>query len=195
MRVPLLCSVLAVLSGCGTTDFAAEFAAFARNMPAGGKVFLEFRGGEITRYAASVDPATIPAAARRTADEIVQPGGKTVFPGGEWSVDASGYRFVKLYEDGGSVRTVLVDHTGKVLARSHQVPVADSPEEARAAALSVAGKIERVEVVQRERGSADVFRFGLIDTDGRRWFAVTTATGHIIERGREVNAQIFFTTR
>jgi hypothetical protein len=196
MHTPLVFTVFLALAACQTPDVPAQFAAAVRVMPADGKVILEFRDGRLTRYAASVDPATVPAAARRTADEIVQPGGKSVFVGREWSIEASGYRFVKVYEDGGSFRTVLVDADGKVLARSHQIPVQDCPAMARDAIHALgSGKILRVEVVQRQRGTKDIYRFGLVDDQGRRWFAVVTAAGFLIERGREVDAQISAGTR
>lgn len=191
MRVLLVLTVSAILSACQTPNVPAEFAAAVRNVPGDGSVILEFHDGRMTRYAASMDPARVPPAALRTANEIVQPGGKSVFVGREWSANASGYRFVKAYEDSGSFRTVLVNASGKVLARSHQIPVEDCPAAARDAAAAIADKILRAEVVQRRRGADDLYRFSLVDAENRQWFAVTTATGFVIERGRKVSTQIF----
>jgi len=193
MRTPLAAIALAIsAAGCSTPGFATEFAAAIRELPPGGRVVIEYREGKVRRYAASVDPETIPAAARRTADEFVQPGGTTVATMREWGATGSGFRFVKKYGEQGLLRSVLVNATGDVLERSHQILLETAPAAARASVQSTAvGKIIHVDVIQRELRSADHYRFTVWTSDGLHRYVVCTGEGTIVEQGLQTNATIF----
>ncbi len=193
MRTPLAAIALTILAaGCSTPRFTAEFAAAVRELPPGGRAVVEYRNGKPRRYAASSDPETIPPAARRTAEEFVQPGGTTVSTMREWGASGTGFRFVKKYGEQGLLRSVLVNATGDVLERSHQIPLEAAPGAARASVQStVDGKIVQVDVIQRKLRSTDHYRFTVWPSDGSHRYVVTTAEGTIVEQGQEASATIF----
>lgn len=176
----------AILAGCSTPSAEGAFADALRRAPAGATATVGWRDGEIALYQISLAEENIPAAARRTADQFIQPEGRSIFRGQEWGPAGSGFRFVKEYESPPGRRSVLVTRTGEVLDRSHEIPVADCPAAARATAAAL-GEIRRVEVVQR--GDQEQLRIALTK-DKARWSLVLDLDGNLLRSSRIVDARL-----
>ena len=141
---------------------------------------VEYRDGSVFRYRRAMPLKAIPAAAVRTSDAFVQPGGELLFAGREWGAKIDGFRFDKRF--GSLHRSVLVDATGKVLERSHEISVGAAPPLGSNAA-SVFGAILRVEVIQGRRGTPEQFRFTLRDNEAKTRYVFTSDRGSILHHG------------
>lgn len=185
----LACVWSAVSSGCDTTNLDREFSRAAFASPADQPCHLAFTNGELARYGAPVEHDAIPAAARRTADDFVQPGGTLVWSGREWGPQGSGYRVVKVYGEGDEERrrSILVSADGEVLQRRHEI----APDEGPAADLETLsglglGVVLRLDVVQGRMGSPDQYRYLLLDPRGVRRIVICDGAGGILAQGRIV---------
>lgn len=94
--------------------------------------------------------ASIPAAARRSSEDFVQPGGELLLVAREEGPAGAGFRIRKAYPGLGQ-RSILVDDRGRVLERDHEIGLEDLPLVVRRAAAGTAetgAAIFRVLVVQ-----------------------------------------------
>ena len=183
------------LAGCAGPSFASEFVAAVHTLPPGQVCRLTFLDGEIIRYFAPTLVGEIPADARRTADEYVQPGGKLLYAGREWGPEGIGFRVVKEFDGQAGARptrrSVLVEADGTVLSRSHEIAQEESPAGAlEAVTRENLGTVVRLEVIQGPPEEEDRYAFEVVDDQGRRWTVVCTGDGTVVERGRLVDAEL-----
>ena len=183
------------LTCCAGPRFASEFVAAVHDLPPGQVCRLTFLDGKIVRYFAPTALDDIPADARRTANDYVQPGGRLLYAGREWGPEGVGFRLVKEYDGRAGTRptrrSVLVTADGTVLSRSHEIAQEESPAGAlETVAREKLGAVERQEVIQRAPEEEVRYAFEIVDDQGRRWTVVCTGSGEIRERGRLVDAEL-----
>ena len=141
--------VLLALAACATdarlpADLAARFAEAPAD--ASGRLWLE--GDRIAAAAIAVGPGALPPAVRTTIDAVA-PRGELVFQGREWSSRGEGFRIEKRYRENGNehTRSVLVADDGRVLERSHSVPIAEVPQDVLAVALQRGHQVDEARIV------------------------------------------------
>ena len=140
---------LAALAACATpsrlpTDLAARFAEAPSDAP--GRLWLE--GDRIVAAAIAVGPGALPPEVRTTIDAVA-PRGELLFQGREWSARGEGFRIDKRYRDNGSehARSVLIADDGRVLERSHSVPIGEVPHDLLAVALQRGHQVDEARIV------------------------------------------------
>ena len=187
----------ALTGACAAPHPGLDFAATLASAPAGPACRLVLRDGRIVRCATPIPEEAIPAAALRTSEEYVQPGGQLVFAGREWATDGTdgGYRLIKHYHNGDGAaptrRSVLVAADGTVLERTHEIPPADGPARALEAVRALGiGRPTSLEVVQGRPDTPDRYRYELVDEQDRRFVVVCSAAGDVLERGRLTASEV-----
>ncbi|HEX6810349.1 MAG TPA: hypothetical protein VF384_01885 [Planctomycetota bacterium] len=154
--------------------------------PDGNEARLSVVGNRIVGAAVAITPAAMPKAAR-TMIEAIARDGDLLFSGREWGPRGAGFRVEKRYREG--VLSVLVDADGRVLERSHSVPIADVPQHVLAAALRVGPVIEEARSVSgtsREEYWSVLVR----DRLGRSFVARVGLEGTLIDSVRRVSARV-----
>lgn len=194
MRCPLrlLFASLLACAACSTAGpVPVSLAALLAEAPAGAPARLWLDGNRIVGAAVPVGPGELPADARRTA-EAVQPRGELVFQGREWGPRGFGYRIDKHYagEPGPEhSRSLLVTEDGRVLERSHSVPIPDVPQHVLATAMQVGNHVDEAHIVSgaehEEHWSVQVH-----DRAGRLWAVEVTLDGRLVQSRRSMAARI-----
>ena len=179
-------------ASCGSVhQLPSDFAESVANAPAAAPSRMLVQGGEILEIAVPLTDAALPEAAR-VAIDAVQPAGKTVAVERVWSERGAGFGVTKIYDDGvaGRRRSVVVDATGNVLERSHEIEAGRVPPVVmqRIQALRV-GDIRLVEAVQYRPGD-EHYRFLLQTSDGIRTLAQCRVDSSDLHFGRVIGAEI-----
>jgi len=178
------------LAGCAGTGLPAGFAAAAAEAPEDIPVRLSLTGDAVTGAAAPLGPGGLPPPVRTAAEAIV-PGGTVVFSGREWGAFGDGYRIEKRYrEDGGeSFCSVLMDADGRVLERTHSVPMAKVPPVIARMAMTMGRDLRRCEIVS-DTARETAWRALVGDGLGRTHMVTLDLSGNILASHRLVRAQV-----
>ncbi len=187
--VLLLAPMAASCSGLG--HLPAEFAEIALEAPQAQPLRIALRGGEVHSVSAPLGPGGVPADVRRAAEAIV-PGGTTTRQDREWGPLGSGYRIEKHYpeEASGQWRSVLVDPGGRILERTHSLPMTLVPQAVlMAAAGDLRRDLDRIDVVHNVNGE-EFFRIRARDTIGREYLVVCAVDGTGVRVSRILQAQL-----
>lgn len=179
---------LIFLAGCaspGTPSLAELLAEAETNQQA--RIIVS--GNQVVAFATPVDFRVLPAAARKTC-ETVAPEGTLTFCGVERGPRGEGFRVEKRYlEPTPHERALLVDADGRVLERSHTVPVAQTPQHVLATALRCGKFVERVEIVSgpvREEHWQALVR----DRDGRMFSVIIGLDGTLELKRRRSQSRV-----
>ncbi len=187
--VLLLAPMAASCSGLG--HLPAEFAEIALEAPQAQPPRIALGGGEVHSVSAPLGPGGVPADVRRAAEAIV-PGGTTTRQDREWGPLGSGYRIEKHYpeEASGQWRSVLVDPGGRILERTHSLPMAVVPQAVlMAAAGDLRRDLDRIDVVQNINDE-EFFRIRARDTIGREYLVVCAVDGTRVQVSRILQAEL-----
>ncbi|MBL8730301.1 MAG: hypothetical protein JNM25_17925 [Planctomycetes bacterium] len=195
MRSPRLCLLFASLLACAACSTAgavpADLSALLAEAPPDVPARLWLDGDRIVGAAVAVGPGEVPADARRTA-EAVQPRGERVFQGREWGPRGEGYRIDVHYAgDAGPEhsRSLLVTADGRVLERSHTVPIPDVPQHVLASAMQIAARIDEARIVSGPEHE-EYWSVQVHDRSGRVWVVEVTLDGRIVRSLRRTPARV-----
>jgi len=181
----LLASCLAGCASPGTPSLGELLADSASGQPAR----ITIAGDEVVAFATPVDFRALPPAARKTCDTVA-PDGTLLFCGVERGPRGEGFRVEKRYDEPSvHERSLLVDEHGKVLERSHTLPVSDTPKHVLATALRCGRFVDRVEIVSgpvREEYWLVLVR----DRRGREFTATIGLDGSLRHQRRRTESRI-----
>jgi hypothetical protein len=183
-------TALLFLCACGgLPKLPPGFTAALAESPTEPPCRLRTAGDRVVAAAVPVGPGGLPPAVR-TAIDSIQPGGKTLFAGREWGPRGDGYRSEKLYTDQGQehFRSLLVAADGRVLERSHSVPLASAPPAVVTAAMASGPEVMRLEIVsgpEHEEG----WRATVRNRAGWTHEVILSLRGTVLQVSRVVAAQ------
>ena len=132
---------------------------------------ITISGDEIVALASPVDFRAMPAATRRTCEEMA-PGGTLLFCASERNARGRGYRVEKRFmKPTPHDRSLFVTADGDVLEQRRTLPITEAPKPVLATALKCGSFVERVEIVSATSG--DEHWQVLVRDRGGKHFTVT----------------------
>lgn len=187
---PALAATLALAACAGTPILPADLAHRLAEAPGDHAARLELLGSDVRRFVLPLQPVELPPAAR-TGVEAVAPRGELQFVGREWGPRGEGYRVDKRYDVEGveHTRSVLVESQGRVLERSHSVPIAEVPAAVLTTAARFGFAVERIEIVAGATRE-EYWQCLVADRSGRRFVVRTELDGTLRECLRRLPAQL-----
>ena len=182
------CVWLFLLAGCASpgTPSLGELLA---DSAIGSSARITVDGDQVIAFATPADYRAMPPEARKTCDTVA-PAGTLLFCGVERGPRGEGFRVDKRYEQPiRHERSLLVDDQGKVLERSHTLPVSETPQHVLATALRHGPFVERVEIVSgpvREEHWHVLIR----DRQGRVFCATIDLDGELLHLRRRTQSRV-----
>ena len=173
----LLAPLTATCSSLG--HLPPEFGALALEAPPDQPLRIALRGGTVETVSVPLGLGRFPPAAARRAAELVHPEGTTVMQSREWGYLGTGYRIEKHYPDepSGQWRSVLVDSDGRILERTHSLPIPVVPQEVLATASGNSRRdVDRIDVVQNINGE-EFFRIQVTNNQGHKYLVTCDVNG------------------
>lgn len=193
LRRPLHCALfgLSALASCATgLQLPAGFTAFVEQSPTGAPMRLTLEGDRIVAAAVPAGPGALPPAVRTTLDATA-PHGELLWQGREWGPRGDGFRVDKRYRDGAHehVRSVLIAADGRVLERSHSVPLGDVAQNVLGKAMQSGPHVDEVRIVsgpEREEYWSCTVRSRI----GRTFVVDVDLDGRLLRAVRRVEAKV-----
>lgn len=182
------CVWLILLAGCASPA-GPSLGELLADSAIGQSARITIEGDAVVAFATPADFRALPAEARKTCDTVA-PEGTLLFCGVERGPRGEGFRVEKRYDEPSPhERSLLVDELGKVLERSHTLPVSQTPQHVLATALRCGPFVERVEIVSgpvRE----EYWRVLVKDRSNRRFTATIDLDGDLLHLRRRTASRV-----
>lgn len=182
------CAWLLLLTGCASAP-GPSLGELLRDAVVGEHARLTVEGDQVVAFATPFDYRALPAAARKTCDTVA-PEGALLYCASERGPRGAGFRVEKRYQEPvPHERSLLVDAAGRVLERSHTLPVSDAPQHVLGTALGCGPFVERVEIVSgpvRE----EFWRVLVKDRRGRVFTATIDLGGELLHLRRRSQSRV-----
>jgi hypothetical protein len=179
---------LLLAAACATSAVPASFADEVLAAPGDGEPRLLLNGNSIVAATAPLPTRDLPRAVAVMLDAIA-PDGQRTFTGREWGPRGEGYRIDCSYTDPPHVRSMLLTPDGRVLERSHTVPIADVPQHILATGLRTASLIDEAAIVSGPERE-EYWTLMVRDRSGRRFAVRIDLAGHQLSSWRRLAARL-----
>jgi len=187
MKHSFIWLLLAAASCTAPPSSPAAFLATLDELPTGQVPRLYLTAGEPPRWALPMPYDEFPSSVGRTVETVLQDG-ELRFAGRVYGGPEDAYLVEKLYPVLGShhLRRALVASDGRVLLRSHTLPIAEAPDPV-AKRISARGELESLEFVEGRASS--YYRAIILEAGALRRVRAYTPEGSLLRVARLLSVQ------